>query len=93
MRLGLQSSTLHIQWLWSSGLHQVNELFSNYVVIIDEVTTQTEFVDRCEYVMREFENQKPCIVYISWMKEYSREEMQVLIDKKHRITATSTYKE
>lgn len=80
--LGHQSSILHIQGLQSSALHQVNELSSNYVVIIDEVTTQIEFVERCEYIIRKFGNQKPCIVYISWMKEYSREEMQVLIDKK-----------
>lgn len=80
--LGQQSSILHIQGIQSSALHQVNELSSNYVVIIDEVTTQIEFVERCEYIIRNFGNQKPCIVYISWMKEYSREEMQVLIDKK-----------
>ena len=73
---------LAILGLQSSALHHVNELSSNYVVIIDEVTTQLQFAERCESVMKKFEHQKPCIVYISLMKEYSRDEMCMLIDKK-----------
>ena len=66
----------------SSAFHYVNNLSSNYVVIIDGVTTQQEFVQRCESVIKKFELQKPCIVYVSLMKEYSRGEMKSLIDKK-----------
>lgn len=73
---------LAILGLQSSAFHNVNELSSNYIVIIDGVTTQLEFTERCESVIKKFEHHKPCIVYISLMKEYSREEMQVLIDKK-----------
>ncbi len=68
----------------SYALHHIDEISSNYVVIIDGVTTQVQFVERCESVIRKFKNQKPCIVYISLMKEFSREEMQELIDKKNR---------
>lgn len=62
---------------------QVNELSSNYVVIIDGVTTQQQFTELCESIIHRFETQKPCIVYISLMKEYSRDEMQALIDKRN----------
>ncbi len=68
----------------SYALHHIDEISSNYVVIIDGVTTQVQFVERCESVIRKFENQKPCIVYISLMKEFSRQEMQELINKKNR---------
>lgn len=67
----------------SCALHHIDELSSNYVVIIDGVTTQDLFVKRCESVIQKFKHQKPCIVYISLMKEFSREEMQKLIDKKN----------
>ena len=77
----------------SCALHHIDELSSNYVVIIDGVTTQDLFVKRCESVIQKFKHQKPCIVYISLMKEFSREEMQKLIDKKeHRSAATKTNK-
>lgn len=69
--------------LQSSALHYVDELVSNYIVVIDGVTTQDQFVERCESVIQKFKHQKPCIVYISLMKEFSREEMQELIDKKN----------
>ena len=68
----------------SYALHHIDEISSNYVIIIDGVTTQKQFVERCESVIQKFKNQKPCIVYISLMKEFSREEMQKLIDKKNR---------
>ena len=67
----------------SCALHHIDELSSNNVVIIDGVTTQELFVKRCESVIQKFKHQKPCIVYISLMKEFSREEMQKLIDKKN----------
>lgn len=67
----------------SCALHHIDELSSNYVVIIDGVTTQDLFVERCESVIQKFKHQKPCVVYISLMKEVSREEMQELIDKKN----------
>lgn len=56
---------LAIFGLQSSALHHVNELSSNYVVIIDGVTTQLQLAERCESVMKKFGHQKPCIVYIS----------------------------
>lgn len=68
----------------SYALHHIDEISSNYVIIIDGVTTQKQFVERCESVIQKFKNQKPCIVYISLMKEFSREEMQKLIDKRNR---------
>lgn len=67
----------------SYALHHIDEISSSYVIIIDGVTTQKQFVERCESVIQKFKNQKPCIVYISLMKEFSREEMQKLIDKKN----------
>ena len=69
---GLQSSSFY-----------VDELSSNYVVIIDGVTTQGQFMQRSESVIKKFRHQKPCIVYISLMKEYSQEELQKLIDEKN----------
>ena len=54
----------------SCALHHIDELSSNYVVIIDGVTTQDLFVKRCESVIQKFKHQKPCIVYISLMKEF-----------------------
>lgn len=54
-----------------------------FIVLNDGVTTQDLFVKRCESVIQKFKHQKPCIVYISLMKEFSREEMQKLIDKKN----------
>ena len=66
----------------SSAIHHVNELPSNYVVIIDGATTQLELAERCKFVIKKFEHQKPCIVYISLMKGFSRKEMQQLIDIK-----------
>ena len=67
----------------SCALNHIDELSSNYVVIIDGVTTQDMFMKRCESVIQKFKHQKPRIVYISLMKEFSREEMQKLIDKKN----------
>lgn len=66
----------------SCALIHIDELSSNYVVIIDGVTTQDLFMKRCESVIQKFKHQMPRIVYISLMKEFSREEMQKLIDKK-----------
>ena len=70
--------------LQSHALHYIDEISSNYVVIIDGFTTQVQFIERCKAVIQKFRNQKPCIVYFSLMKEFSREEMQEIIDKKNR---------
>lgn len=64
-----------------STIDDLDDLSSNYVVIIDGITTQEQFVQRSKAVIQKFKNDKPCIVYFSIMKEYSREEMSVLIDK------------
>ena len=83
----LQVQTLNLDLavlgLQSTDFHHVNELSSNYVVIIDRVTTQLQLVERCESVIKKFRCQKPCIVYISLMKEFSRKEMQEIIHKKN----------
>lgn len=65
-----------------SDFYQIEELSSGNVIIIDRITTQNQFVEKCNAVIKKFGRQKPCIVYISLMKEYSREEMQRRIDEK-----------
>lgn len=78
------TSNLAVLGIQSSNFHHLDKLSSNYVAIIDEITTQTQFVERCKSVMQQFEHQNPCIIYISFMKEFSRKEMQELINKKDK---------
>lgn len=85
------TSNLAVLGIQSSNFHHLDKLSSNYVAIIDEITTQTQFVERCKSVMQQFEHQNPCIIYISFMKEFSRKEMQELINKKDKELQQQKY--
>lgn len=79
------SSDFNLQLEYHPSVFQnIDKISSNYVVVIDRVTTNNQFIERCKSITQKFKHQKPCIVYISLMKELSRKKMQQLIDKKNR---------
>lgn len=57
--------------------------FSN-IIVIDTVTSNKQLKDNCKEIINKFRTQRPCITYISLLKEYSRKEMEYLIGKKNK---------
>lgn len=60
----------------------IDNINSKYIVIIDTVTTNEQLKKNCELICQKYKKLRPCITYISLLKELSREEMQNLIDSK-----------
>lgn len=61
----------------------IENINSNYIIVIDTITTNEQLNSNCELINKKCKVLRPCITYISLMKEFSREEMQNLIIKKN----------
>lgn len=60
----------------------IDNINSKYIIIIDTITTNEQLKRNCELICQKHQKLRPCITYISLMKELSREEMQGLINSK-----------
>lgn len=83
----MSTLSLHID---SHRLHRVDytplpsEISSDYIIVIDRVTSNTDFENRCIKIIDKYASYCPCIVYISLMKEYSLAQMQRSIERKQQ---------
>lgn len=65
-------------------LQHIDAIESPNIIVIDVVTSNKQLKDNCKEIINKFRLQRPCITYISLLKEYSRKEMEYLIDKKNK---------
>ncbi|MBP7359700.1 hypothetical protein [Bacteroides graminisolvens] len=61
----------------------IESVNNKYIIVIDTTTTNEQLHFNCELINKKCKVLRPCIAYVSLMKEYSREEMQNLINKKN----------
>ncbi len=63
------------------------------ILIIDIETSIDQFKSNCDFIIEKCKKIKPCITYVSIFKEFSREEMQELIDKKNNEVEQKSIKD
>ncbi len=68
----------------SLDLQHIDAIEAPHVIVFDTVTSNKQLKENCKEVINKFKRQKPCITYISLLKEFSRKEMEYLIDKKKK---------
>jgi len=60
-------------------IHIIEENRKSHIIIIELISSNDRLISNCEQILSFFKDNKPCITYISLLKEYSSEEMQSII--------------
>lgn len=78
----LEKSLIEKSIFYGSKLINTNvPILYKYIVVVEIISTNENLLKQCEEITSQFKDYHPHIVYVSLMKEYSRQEMQSIINK------------